>query len=105
MPGRKTPLVTSEYYHIFNRGNNRQPTFTTKKEYDRAMITMRYYEYIRPPVKLSRYLTISEEPRKLIDKRITDSVKGIEIIGFCFMPNHYHILAKQLTDNGIAKMI
>ena len=45
MPGRTTPLVTNEVYHVFNRGIARQPTFTTKKEYSRALDAIKFYRF------------------------------------------------------------
>jgi REP element-mobilizing transposase RayT len=33
MPHRITPFFSGGYYHIFNRGNNRQPIFFERENY------------------------------------------------------------------------
>lgn len=43
MPIRLVPIVTGEYYHIFNRGINKAPTFTTDRDNIRAQTTLQYY--------------------------------------------------------------
>lgn len=46
MPVRKIPLVTREYYHIFNRGLNHQKTLTTAQDYISAMKVLLCYQSI-----------------------------------------------------------
>ena len=105
MAPRKYPLITGEIYHVFNRGNNKQPTFTKKREYERALSTISYYKYQLPPVKLSRYLACLPQLRDAYDKRLQDCKKIVHIISFCLMPNHYHLILYQNIDNGISKFI
>lgn len=103
MPLRSTPLVTGEFYHVYNRGIARQPVFLSKRDYERFILTLSYYRFLNPPVKLSRLLQLSEGIRK-------DYIAGLEgkgeklanIVSFVLMPNHFHLLLKQTTDNGIS---
>ena len=103
MPSRKLPLVTGEYYHIFNRGFNQQPIFLSTNDYQRAFETIRYYHYLTPPIKFS-YLNLQPPKRQ---KEILDQLvqTSIDILAFCFMPNHFHFLVKQLVDQGINQSI
>ena len=66
MPGRSTILVNEEYYHIFNRGVARQPTFLNRNDYKRALLTLSYYRFASPPVRLSRFKEFSQEERNRI---------------------------------------
>jgi putative transposase len=36
---------------------------------------------------------------------MADKPKQVEIVAFCLMPNHYHLLLKQLTPGGISNFI
>lgn len=31
--------------------------------------------------------------------------KTVEMVAYCFMPNHFHLLLKQVTDGGISKYL
>lgn len=106
MPYRKTPLVNGEYYHIFNRGVARQPTFNLKKDYQRFLLCLSYYRFADIPCRLSRFLQIHVEEREQILKELQKTNKQkVEIIAFCLMPNHFHILIKQFEDNGISMFL
>lgn len=106
MPGRSTPLVNEQIYHVFNRGINHQPTFLDKLEYKRVKLTIDFYQYSNLPTKLSRFLTFSNNDRvKILDKLRKKNDKLIKILAFCLMPNHFHFILKQAKDNGISKFL
>lgn len=106
MPGRKVPLVNNEIYHILNKGISLQPTFLIKRDYHRALQTIFYYQNQKPPVKYSRFLSLSNKQREIIlDNLKKQGLILVEIIAFCLMPNHFHFLLKQITDGGISKFI
>lgn len=106
MPGRILPLVNEQIYHIFNRGIDHRPTFTDKREFQRAMLVLSYYSFSTPPVKLSQFLQLSNEDRDNILLNLKkENKKLIEIICFCLMPNHFHFLLKQVEDKGISKFL
>lgn len=105
MPGRIIPLVTNEVYHVYNRGNNRQTTFLNKRDYQRALETIKFYRFSNPPVSLSKLLEIDRDTRADILKALDKENKLVQIICYCLMPNHFHFLLKQLVDNGIAKFL
>lgn len=101
MPGRSTPLVVGEYYHIFNRGVARQPTFLNRNDYKRALLTLSYYRFTSPPVRLSRFKEFSQKEREKVTANMQKGERFVEIISFVFMPNHFHLLLKQTVNNGI----
>ncbi len=103
MPYRITPLVTDHYYHILNRGVAYQPTFSVTRDYERLLLCLSYYRHREPPVRLSRLLQIPKEERAKILKGLDGAKKSIvEIVAYCFMPNHFHLLLKQRFDGGIS---
>ena len=71
MPQRPIPLFASRYYHIFNRGNNRQPIFFEREN---------YFYFLR---QLRKYFTLDR----------------VEIVAYCLMPNHFHLLVYLKSDN------
>lgn len=106
MPYRQTPLVTGEYYHIYNRGVAYQPTFKFKMDFERFILCLSYYKFNETPVKLSRLLQIPLEDRnKIIQSLEKEDNRGIEIIAFVLMPNHFHLLIKQVSDGAISRFM
>jgi len=106
MPGRLTPLVNNQIYHVFNRGINHQPTFLDKIEYKRAKLVIDFYRFSNLPTKLSKFLTLSNDDRiKIMDNLRKENNKLVDILAYCLMPNHFHFLLRQLTDKGISKYL
>lgn len=105
MPGRLVPLVTNEIYHVFNRGIDRRPTFTTKREYERALTCLKFYIHARPPLRLSKFLRLEEERRNELRINLLQGQKLVRLLSLCLMPNHFHLLLEQATDGGISKFL
>ncbi len=106
MPARFTPLVQGEIYHVYNRGIDRRPTFTDKREKQRALEVMSFYRFANLPIKLSRFLVLAPEKQFEINQILRDSSDNlVEIFAFCIMPNHFHFLLKQTSPNGISKFM
>lgn len=106
MPARTMPLVTGEYYHVFNRGVAYLPTFSSIKDYERFLFCLLYYRYKDIPFKLSRLLHIQIEEREKILKSLEiKNDKIIDVLSYCLMPNHFHLLLQQKADGGISKYI
>lgn len=101
---RKTPLVTGEIYHIFNKGIDGRITFNDVMDFDRALKTARYYRFSSTPMKLSQFLDLNVESRLKLEKNINGE-KIVSIICYCIMPNHFHFTLKQEVDGGISRFI
>mgnify|MGYP001594228113 CR=1 FL=1 len=97
MPERRPHLASDSIYHIFNRGVEKRVTFSDQSYYKHFLQTLLYYQ-TQPPVRLSWKREESVKAEKLHDKLV-------EILGFCLMTNHFHLLLKQLIDGGITKFM
>ena len=106
MAGRNVPLEIGGYYHIYNRGVARLPTFSSTGDYQQAILSLSYYQYSQPPIKLSRYKSLlPDEKSKLFESLSHKNSKLAQIISFVLMPNHFHFLLKQVQDQGISKFV
>jgi putative transposase len=106
MPGRKIPLVTGEYYHVFNRGVNKFSIFESTSCYKRCIDQINYYRHQKTPIKYSALIKLNYDIRQSIwDLVLKSNEKQVEIVAFCLMPNHFHFLLKQTIDQGISKFM
>lgn len=106
MPGRALPLITSEIYHVFNRGIDHRPTFPDKRKLTRALEVITFYRFSTLPVSLSTFLRMSQQRREEIIKSLeVNSKRLIDIFAYCFMPNHFHFLLRQKQNSGISKFM
>lgn len=105
MPGRTIPFITDQAYHVYNRGINKQPVFVNKRDYDRALESLRYYRFHNQNLSLSKYLLLQKSKRNNFLTNSRRKLQMVEVFAYCFMPNHFHLLVKQLEDGGISKFI
>ncbi|MEK7517025.1 MAG: transposase [Patescibacteria group bacterium] len=96
MPYSQAIFANNEFYHVYNRGVEKRITFTNKRDYNRFIETIDYYRMKDPPVRFSF------KNRPILVPKTPTSSPLAEIICFCLMPNHFHILLKQIDDNGIS---
>jgi|SRR3989344_417453 len=101
---RKIKIAPGEHYHVFNRAVNKQIIFHNTSDYYRFLFLILYFQsplifqQIGRSVKnfvRSRALDISYE-KEIISKRT------VELVAFCIMPNHFHLIVKELEEKGIA---
>ncbi|MEX2012998.1 MAG: transposase [Candidatus Levyibacteriota bacterium] len=88
MPAKNSvkQFVENGYYHLYNRGVEKRDIFLDEQDY--AV----FLSYIK------QYLDLSgSDPHPLAN--------DIRLLAFCLMPNHFHLLAKQSSINGITKLM
>jgi len=106
MPIRIDPLVPGEIYHIINRGVASMPIFLDDLHYRHALETAFYYRY---KILSQRYSYFSRMPRldksDILLKLNQAKEYCVEIIAYCLMPNHFHFLLQQITENGISSFM
>lgn len=74
--------IPESYYHVYNRGLNKQIIF--KDDYDYATFLNLLKRYLsKDPVKNKKGI----EYKNLYDQ--------IELLAFCLLPNHFHLLIYQ----------
>jgi len=101
MPYRKTIFANKHIYHIINRGADQIPIFKNKRDYNRFLETISYYRY-NPELKFSHFNRLQIEERNDFLKNLRkNSAPIVEILAFALMPNHFHLLLKQLQGSGI----
>jgi putative transposase len=86
MPRRDVPLVAREYYHVYNRGNNRQPIFFEEEN---------YLFFLR---RVRERLLGERNPADAPSSGAPEVRRFCTIVAYCLMPNHYHLLVSPTDD-------
>jgi len=106
MPFREVPLITDSYYHVLNRGVAKLPTYLDVYDYRHALLGLSYYRFSQPPMRLSQLLDLSTSLRRSAFDRLEESGERlVDIIAWCLMPNHFHLLLRQRVDGGISQLL
>jgi len=96
---RKHIFSIGEYYHLYNRGTDKRKLFLDIHDYHRFIMLL-YLCNSDQPVDLQK---LFREGRSFTELFTIDRGNPIVSIGaWVLMPNHFHILAKETTENGIA---
>ncbi len=109
MPYRKEKFVNDEIYHIILRGLDDNLIFKDINDYYRGIFSIYEFNNAKPIEIRKRRQARRKEKKKesgspssaTVDKRD----KFVDMLCFCFMPNHIHLLLKQLKDDGIIKFM
>jgi|GEM_PF-616109 len=98
---RQVSLIAGQYYHVFNRGNNRGDIFFERENY--LFWMKRFREYV-----VGTYSDFCSDFRSLEDfgsLGLGDQRPAhAKVIAYVLMPNHYHVLLQALDDQLSAAM-
>lgn len=94
MPGRNINKLYLEdtYYHLYTRGVNKRPIFYDDEDYSVFLNLFKRY--------------LSDKPVK--DKQGREYptfTNEVELLAYCLMPNHLHLLVFQVDTQAIAKLM
>jgi len=101
---KRVRFVNNEIYHIFNRGVEKRNIFSDKKDYFRFIHNLFEFNDEAPALNANYHFNpqsmevepqYTRKPRKML----------VEILAFCLMPNHYHLLVRQKRENGITNFM
>ncbi len=93
---RRVDFSINEYYHLYNRGNSKQVIFLDKEDYEH-FIRLLYL------CNSSRDITSRDISKNTYD---FDREETLVFIGaYCLMPNHFHLLVKEKSENGISRFM
>ncbi|MBU1255683.1 transposase, partial [Patescibacteria group bacterium] len=92
--------MKGDVYHILNRGVEKRKVFLNEKDYFRFVYSL--YDFNNKDTTSLSYWnrrkyndhSAIRKPKKSKDNQLVD------ILCWCLMPNHYHILVQEKSDGG-----
>lgn len=118
MPTKKVDLINGELYHVSDRAVGDSVIFKDENDYFRGIFSCYEFNNANPvSIRLRRQ---QRKKEKSLEKKAEAEYRGptpvnslivpkrdmfVEIMAFCFMPNHVHLILKQIKENGISNFI
>ena len=104
MPIRKLQLVNDEIYHIVLRGVGDSLIFKDINDYYREVFSLYEFNNVNP-VHIWQRRKERKKEKSVQCPTLHARELMVEILAFCFMPNHIHLLLKQIRDKGITEFM
>ena len=96
----RKPFETDKYYHVYNRGTDKRRIFMDNADYLRFIFAMKEFNTNEPVVLKTRKNHLNESKvQPCTDKPL------VGIVAWTLMPNHYHLLIRQVEDGGASKFL
>ena len=88
------------YYHIFNRGVDKREVFMDKGD---------LFYFLDNLIILNREgrtaSTVDKHARKRQKRNAKSHKPLVEIVAYALLPNHFHLILKEITPGGISKFM
>jgi len=104
MQFRKDPLISGQFYHVFSRSISGYVIFNNDSEFLRMFNLLNLYRYEDFTYRYSAFIDLTANVQAgLIAGLKENSELIVEVVAFCIMPTHIHLVLKQKQDGGISK--
>jgi len=108
MPYRKQHFENEQTYHVILRAIDNNLLFKDENDYYRGIFSI--YEFNNAnPVTIQKRREERARFKKSRERVSTTEVdkreRLVDVLAFCLMPNHLHLLLKQIKDYGITKFM
>lgn len=98
-------IVSGEYYHVFNRGAHKTSVFKEKNDYVRFLFDMLYGQSALSIINKTRFTKAFSDEFGFQQTELAVEVlqkRTVELVAFCIMPNHFHLIVKEKERGGMA---
>lgn len=106
---RVEPFIAGDILHVYNRGNRKMPIFYNESDKWRFLKILRYFndEYSpqNPLREIEKLIQSGKCPRFKWPESWPLRRPLVKILTYCLMPNHFHLLLKEITRGGISKFM
>jgi len=100
---RKVAFAEGEHYHIYSRGVEKRRIFLNIKDYNRFTALL-YIMNQDAPFRMDNFLRDNQNNLKNIFKEKRETIL-VSILGYCLMPNHFHLILYEYKEGGISKFM
>lgn len=98
--GQRSPIQTGEIYHVYNRGVEKRRIFGGRVDYVRFIHDLFEFNDTTPAPEFNRRYRPGDNVGSGTS-HIRRGEKLVEIMCFCLMDNHFHLLVRPILDGGL----
>lgn len=108
MPRKPRQFETGRIYHIINRGVEGRKIFLKNQDYSRFILGLEFFntkkevsiwDLIGRPARAG---TVPARAERLKKQRESTDEPIVELMAFALMPNHYHLIVREIVSGGIS---
>ncbi|MCX6704229.1 MAG: transposase [Candidatus Woesebacteria bacterium] len=103
MPSRNSikVYVAGGFYHIYNRGVEKRIIFEDEQDYKVFLKNLK--EILSPPdpSAANTIFSLRGQSYKAVKTPLKNYSKEIDLCAYCLMPNHFHLLIKQMKRTSL----
>lgn len=100
------PYIENGTYHIYNRGVEKRTIFMDEKDYRVFLSYLKEYLSAPPePFTKKQRFTLKGSTFEGIPRQPNNYFNEVDLLAFCLMPNHYHLLIRQSSKNTIKEFM
>ena len=114
MPAKNSikTFVDHTYYHVYNRGVEKRDIFLDDKDYLAFLGCLKLY--LTPPHPVDRRIAITLQGETLSNtnkviycpsRQPNNHEKTIDLVAYCLMPNHFHLLFRSIEKDSMTKFM
>lgn len=100
---RKIPFANEEIYHIYNRGTDKRTIFEDPHDFQRFLQSLQEFNTLDPIGSIYEHSRLKKDSS--FGSPASKNRQLVEVIAYCLNPNHFHLLLRQSSDNGIQKFM
>ena len=97
--------ANNEIYHIYNRGVEKRKIFSETSDYLRFVHDLYEFNNEEPAINLTYHIGYSHKEVGLPKFERERGKPLVDIMAFCLMPNHFHLMLRQKTTSGITEFM
>ncbi len=106
---RRDPFVNDNLYHVMNKSIAGYEIFNSEDDFIRIIQMLRFFSLKERYFKFSQLVVSVNFKKKGFDQSMTEIEQNnkslVEIIAYCIMPTHFHIVVKQKEDEGVSNFV
>lgn len=105
MPNRHSvkTYVENGYYHIYNRGVEKRIIFQDDQDYRVFLHLLKYY--LSPLDDKTEHPVVSAGINMVRPRPLSNLFGKAQLICYCLMPNHFHLLIKQVSKDSMTQLL